>query len=491
MSSFTFNNARKEFVQIAKGWKRPTWAPLKRNFLSVPGYPGARLLNTQTEMRVLSIPVGIIVPDDGDLELLKEEIADWLITDQPVELIFDVEPNRTYLAVVDDSFDPDEFVKLGMGTITFICPMPYKLGPTQKKVLAIDEGGNLKAEFRNRGSVESNPIIDITVGSPSPFLDVWNDNDYFRIGYPVGYKSKIVKEDERLINDDCSSLKGWEPFGGQIGKFLARGSMEVIGGKAFRASDYGQSELNKWHGPFVMKEIPTIGKKIGDFKMDIQFALQSTKYDQMGKTIAMVLDADYNIICQLDMSDEYMSHEITLAHSSIGTGDNEQLLSNETGYYIDTFNQFSGHFSLARRGNHWRVYCAKYFTGTEQDDASFVMEYHDVGNRNPNTTKEPKYIAVGCVAFGDYYPVNVCQIKDVKFWRINTLEIDETPYIFDVGDKIQIDTERSLVTINGTNAIALKDIFSTFPIIKRGQNEIIVRPANVGIAELTYRERFR
>ncbi len=74
-----------------------------------------------------------------------------------------------------------------------------------------------------------------------------------------------------------------------------------------------------------------------------------------------------------------MSHEITLAHSSIGTGDNEQLLSNETGYYIDTFNQFSGHFSLARRGNHWRVYCAKYFTGTEQDDASFVMEYHDVG----------------------------------------------------------------------------------------------------------------
>ncbi len=178
-------------------------------------------------------------------------------------------------------------------------------------------------------------------------------------------------------------------------------------------------------------------------------------------------------------------------HSSIGTGDNEQLLSNETGYYIDTFNQFSGHFSLARRGNHWRVYCAKYFVGTEQDDASFVMEYHDVGNRNPNTTKEPKYIAVGCVAFGDYYPVNVCQIKDVKFWRINTLEIDETPYIFDVGDKIQIDTERSLVTINGTNAIALKDIFSTFPIVKRGQNEIIVRPANVGIVELTYRERFR
>ncbi|PEN45832.1 phage tail protein, partial [Bacillus toyonensis] len=104
MSSFTFNNERKKYVQIEKGWKRPTWAPLKRNFLNVPGYPGARLLNTQTEMRVLSIPVGIIVPDGSNLEKLKEEIASWLITDQPTELIFDVEPNRTYLAIVDDSF---------------------------------------------------------------------------------------------------------------------------------------------------------------------------------------------------------------------------------------------------------------------------------------------------------------------------------------------------------------------------------------------------
>ncbi|MBJ7988080.1 distal tail protein Dit, partial [Bacillus cereus] len=94
------------------------------------------------------------------------------ITEQPAELIFDVEPNRTYLAIVDDSFDPDEFVTLGIGTLKFICPMPYKLGPVQKKMMAIDKYGDLKAEFRNIGSVDSNPIIDITVGAMSPFLDV-------------------------------------------------------------------------------------------------------------------------------------------------------------------------------------------------------------------------------------------------------------------------------------------------------------------------------
>lgn len=169
MSSFTFNNERKDFIQIAKGWKRPAWAPLKRNFLSVPGYPGARLLNTQTEMRVLSIPVGIIVPDGSDLEIIKEEIADWLITDQAAELIFDVEPNRTYLAVVDDSFNPDEFVTLGIGTIKFVCPIPYKLGQVQTYTFTQNWSTETTSYFTNKGSVEAPALIEMTVKNQALF----------------------------------------------------------------------------------------------------------------------------------------------------------------------------------------------------------------------------------------------------------------------------------------------------------------------------------
>ncbi|MFK4334377.1 putative phage tail component-like protein [Bacillus sp. RC240] len=218
MSSFTFNSERKDFIQIEKGWKRPTWAPLKRNFLRVPGYPGARLLDTQTEMRVLSIPVGIIVPDDGNLELLKEEIASWLITDQPVELIFDVEPNRTYLAVVDDSFDPDEFVTLGIGTLKFICPMPYKLGPTQ--TVGFQTGAlGLTTNVQNKGTVHSNPIIEIDITKPNTFLDVWfggislNDRDYFRIGMPLKTVEKPVERNQRILWDEMATTVGWSKVG--------------------------------------------------------------------------------------------------------------------------------------------------------------------------------------------------------------------------------------------------------------------------------------
>ncbi|MGH0465613.1 distal tail protein Dit, partial [Bacillus luti] len=79
MRSFTFNGERKNYIQIEKGWSPPTWSPLRRNLLRVPGYPGARILSTDTDLRPLLVPVGIIVPDGQNLETLKEEIANWLI----------------------------------------------------------------------------------------------------------------------------------------------------------------------------------------------------------------------------------------------------------------------------------------------------------------------------------------------------------------------------------------------------------------------------
>lgn len=490
MSSFTFNNERKEFIQIAKGLKRPTWAPLKRNLLSIPGYPGARLLNTQTEIRVLSIPVGIIVPDGSDLETLKEEIAGWLITDQPAELIFDIEPNRTYLAIVDDSFDPDEFVALGTGTLKFICPMPYKLGAVQEKILAIEKG-DLKASIRNNGSVESNPVIDITVGAQSPFLDVWNGDEYFRLGYPTGIKTRVVKQNERLIWDEMKSLTTWNAVTGQIGIYKSSGAMKVWQGYAFTPDSYGTGTDTEWHGPFMKRTIPNTGGVIQDFRLDVQMNFQSEHWNRMGKTVVMLLDANDNVIVELAMADEYMSHEMTTAQAIIDSGGSRKWISDEMGMYSDTFNNFRGHVAVARRGKEWSFYFAKYRKNTEIDDASFVRTWRDESDSNPMTARPVAKIAVGCIVYGSNPPADIAFIEDVKFWKINTLTIDETPYIFDVGDKIQIDTERSLVTINGKNVIGLKDIFSSFPIVKRGPNEIIVRPANIGIAKLSYRERYR
>ncbi|ABY46901.1 distal tail protein Dit [Bacillus mycoides] len=490
MSTFTFNNERKEYIQIEKGWSPPTWAPLKRNFLKTPGYPGARLLGTETDPRPLPVPVGIIVPDGTDLETLKEEIAAWLITEEAVELTFDTKPDRTYIAVIDEDFNVDDFVSLGKGTLKFICPMPYKLGPVQKKTLAI-ANGDLKTSFLNKGSVESNPIIDIKVGAQSPYLDVWNDDEYFRIGYPTGVKTRVVKQNDRLIWDEMTNLTIWEAITGKIGIYKSSGAMKVWQGYAFTPDSYGTGANDEWHGPFMKRTIPNTSGVIQDFKLDVQMNFQSEHWNRMGKTVVMLLDANDNVIVELAMADEYMSHEMTTVQAIIDPGSSRKWIADEMGMYSDTFNDFRGHVSVARRGKEWSFYFAKYRKNTEIDDASFVRTWRDNSDSNPMTARPVAKIAVGCIAYGTNPPVDVAFIEDVKFWKINTLTIDETPYIFDIGDKIQIDTEKSLVTINGTNAIALKDIFSSLPVIKRGQNVVIIRPANVGIAELTYRERFR
>lgn len=90
----------------------------------------------------------------------------------------------------------------------------------------------------------------------------------------------------------------------------------------------------------------------------------------------------------------------------------------------------------------------------------------------------------------NHQPVNEMQFDDLKIWKVNKVPSNAKPYIFDAGDKVIIDTEKSLVTINGKDAINIKDIFSEFPKIIRGENRIDIMPPDV-TATISYRERYR
>ncbi|MED1404273.1 phage tail family protein [Bacillus mycoides] len=495
MSSFTFNNQRKTFVQVEYGWKKPTWAPLRRNLLQVPNYPGARLLNTQTEIRVLSVPVGIIVPDGSDLETLKEEIADWLITDQEAELKFDSEPNRTYLAVVDDGFDPDEFVTLGKGVIKFICPMPYKLGDTKTSEFVQSWSTETTAYLTNKGSVEAPPIIDIEVKKPSTFLDVWfgdypNKRDYFRIGYPLTVEEKTVQERERVLWDEMSSMVGWSPVTGQVEEMRGTGEIKVKDGTAFYCPFHGAEGTQGFHGGIVKKSIP--GGPLQNFELEARVHLQSKHIDQMGRVELLLLDDTSNVVARINMNDLYDQAEITKAYMRIGNGatpNSIRKLVDTSGAHPNTFNNFYGRLRIARRGKEWSVYVARFRDGTEIDDASLVERWIDE-TENPMSERKIAQVMIAICRWDRNTPVYTMQIDDLKIWKINKVPSNTKPFIFDTGDKVIIDTERSLVTINGKDAINIKDIFSEFPKIIRGDNRIDIMPPDVN-ATISYRERYR
>lgn len=153
MKNFTFNGISKPYLTALKGSNRQPWAPIEWTFQEVPKRPGALPVKKNTGVRELPLPVFLKADSMEDLQKVKEDLAEWLIHDEPKPLIFDDEPDRIYYAVVDGSFDPDEILKWGQGVIPFICPDPYKYG-TEKTVSVI-------SSVTNEGTTPANPIFTV------------------------------------------------------------------------------------------------------------------------------------------------------------------------------------------------------------------------------------------------------------------------------------------------------------------------------------------
>ncbi|PET32781.1 phage tail protein [Bacillus anthracis] len=492
--SFTFNNIRKDYIQMLVGRKRPSWAPVKRRLVRVPHRAGAFLLNTETEERRIDVPLVIKAKKDmADLQKLKEDLADWLYTEQPAELIFDDELDRTYLALIDGSVDLDEIVNRGRGVITFVCPMPYKLGKTNTHKFTQEWSTETTSYFTNKGSVETPALIEMTVKKPSTFLDVWfgeypNNRDYFRIGYPLTVEETTVQERERVMWDEMATPIGWTPVTGQFDDMKGTGSFKSRGGYALYCEDYGK-EVG-FYGAIAKKNIP--GGPLQDFEMEAWMTLKSKNIGEMGRVEVLLLDEASNVVARINMNDLYATAEITRAHMKIGnsgTPNSFRKLVDTSGYYSTTFNQFRGRLRIARRGKVWSVYVAKFMDGTEKDGASLVERWIDETG-NPMTERKIAQVMIAICKWDNHQPVNEIQIDDLKFWKVNKVPFNAQPYIFDTGDKIVIDTEKSLVTINGKNAINIKEIFSNFPVIIRGDNRIDIMPPDVN-ATISYRERYR
>ncbi|QKH06217.1 phage tail family protein [Bacillus cereus] len=490
ISFFSFNGKRNPNVIPLQGKKRPAWAPLDRMFLEVSHYPGGRLLRTQTKMRKILVPIALLYDSAEEAEKLKEEIADWLVTDQPCELIFDDEKDRTFLAVVDETLDLDQLVDLGEGTLTFICPMPYKLGKEQTIDFKKDANG-LVANVQNKGTVHSNPIIEIDITKPNTFLDVWfggvslSDRDYFRIGMPLKTVETPVERNQRIIWDEMATTVGWSKVssmedGNPIGEMKSDKYQ-------FYCSDFGTA-VKGWHGAAVKKSIP--GGPVQDFIMQAYVTCKSKKINEMGRVEIAILDENSKVLSKIAMNDLFWQAEQNFGTMVIGYDNKpgKTGLIYESGDYPNTWNQYFGRLWIARTGNVWEAYISKFLPGTEKDDSERFARWTDEKNYHMEKAAQ---IQISIMQFQDVPPVEAMSVSDLKFWKVNLNTKNTPPYIVDIGDKVVIDTENSHVTIEGKNAINIKDIFSNFPVINRGTNKLEIMPSDIGTARVKYRERFR
>ena len=73
-----------------------------------------------------------------------------------------------YYGIKESVEETLEKSNIHQATITLICPMPYKLGKEQTVEFKKDVNG-LIANVQNKGTVHSEPIIEIEVANPSTF----------------------------------------------------------------------------------------------------------------------------------------------------------------------------------------------------------------------------------------------------------------------------------------------------------------------------------
>lgn len=147
-----FNGISKDYLLI-KSKGRPFFTPLNRNYMD-KAYSDLR---TDKGVTVLPVYVHIEFDNFTDFERKKEDMAQWLIHDEPKILSFSDDPERIFWAAVDGSIDYDNaYPTAADAVIKFICGYKYS---TEKQITATGTkniSGHLPTIWRTKTTFTAN-----------------------------------------------------------------------------------------------------------------------------------------------------------------------------------------------------------------------------------------------------------------------------------------------------------------------------------------------
>ncbi|MCU7525658.1 MAG: hypothetical protein HF308_14365 [Ignavibacteria bacterium] len=473
MYGLTFNGVKKPYLVTLRGKRRPSWAPLKRNLIEIPGMPGAHLDGTDVGVRQLDIPVLIESKDFAELKTMTEDLAAWLVTSEPKELIFDDEPNRIYYAVVDGTFDPEEIVRVGAGNITFICPDPYKYGVD--KISKFTNTGIVNVN----GTATSEPVTTVTVSQDTTFVAISNGDDVNMIGMPMEVQQTAVSPLERKFSNDMGSLAGWVDSVSVEGGVIT-GTMKTTG-YSFYTDTYGANA--GWHGP--AKKI-SLGSSIQDFQIDA-YVKQSSTSGKVGSVEVALLDANNNFVAKMTLTKRAGSSVANWVLLRAGNVTNGYDILNTRGAKDSTWANFDGMLRISRVGDEWNVYAAL-VDSKGVHSARAGATWFDTKNiaTNPVTQVQVQLWQYGTTAATQQY------VSDVKVFKVNVGDDLQVPIVAHAGDVIEFDHQNDIIRRNGEDIRKEKAFIGEYFELTPGANFIDVEPSDsIQSTEVRWRDRWR
>jgi predicted phage tail component-like protein len=477
--SFTFNGIKKSYVRVLAGIERPAWAPIEEEILEIPGLPGGVITSEKKKVRRLNVPIRVYKKGFASLEDVEEDLAAWLVTDEPKPLTFPHKPNRIYYAKVTGELILDDYPQWGEGVISFICPDPFKYSNTIK---TIDFASDLE-NIHNLGSVKTYPIFTANVNQSITHLDIVAENGYMRIGQPYEADTTPFQPETIILSDSMGTLVGWGEATSVDNGYVA-GSIQTDGAAFYPESFGAVIEPKMFQGPSLKR---SLSENVQDFRMDALIELKNLS-GQTGILEIYLLDAANSVVGKIGVQDRYNATAETRAFARAGDNATGIFFANETARIREYWQDFDGILRIERIGNEWKAYFAVIKDGRHihMRGSDGSLYYLDVDQKYMAQVAQ---VQVAFRIWPNSTPVPM-KIKDIKIWRINQRTENRIPYIAHAGDVIEFNHQTNDIRINGESRIDLKDFGASYFPLEKGENIIQYGPADAVDLTIEWRERF-
>ena len=254
-----------------------------------------------------------------DVNQLKRKLAALVYKKDLCRLVFGSEPDKYYMAVVDESTDFDDFVYLGKGKINWLIPDGVAYSLNETTVSSPDANGNII--FDNAGSAESYPTAKITINSETGLIGLINqDGQIVQLGDPDEVDIEVKDKSVMLFDDHLDKDRGWSINNGVTPPVTARrfqnGKIVYIDegkGEGYaRVDSYGTSDDEKsWRGATITKTVPADknGKYANNWTSDYRIDFNTKGVDdkksraQVGHNSVTYVDQHNNIIASVVIED--------------------------------------------------------------------------------------------------------------------------------------------------------------------------------------------
>ncbi|SMO93033.1 distal tail protein Dit [Melghirimyces algeriensis] len=191
MTGFNFNGEHSSTYNLTVlNIQRSFHAPVQPRLITAPGKRGAYNFN-DSDVDMLAFDVQVLLLEKGNQEYHKtrRKIAQWLFTNEEKPLVFDDEPDKTYLAMLSGETNIDRIGSSGTAKITFVCSDPYARGETKTQRIA-NPGMVFRREgvrYREDGTVvtENYPVFKEGRFSQAVVIEEGTTNLLDTASYPV------------------------------------------------------------------------------------------------------------------------------------------------------------------------------------------------------------------------------------------------------------------------------------------------------------------